>query len=126
MKKLLSIMMAAGLAIAINSCADKGQKAVDVYCDAVEKVAETVEKAPDAEAAMKALQDNDAMKEIQTVVKENADYKLTDGDKEKIKAASLKLMRAMNKYVNIPEDMIVNEVNSQVDNATTLGEIAKM
>lgn len=126
MKKLLSIMLVAVMAIAITSCADKGQKAVDAYCDAIAKVTETVENAPDAEAAMKALQDDQALKDVQTIVKENADYKLTDADKEKIKAASTKLMRAMNKYINLPEEMLTNEVNSQVDNATTLGEVAKM
>lgn len=119
------MLMVAVLAIAVSACASQGEKAVDAYCDALDKASELIEKAPNAEAAMDALNNEQDIDGVKKLVKENADYELTDKDKDKIKAANIRMMKAMNKFIHLPEDMIETEINKQIDDAKTLGEIAK-
>lgn len=125
MKKLFSMLMVAVLAIAVSACASQGEKAVDAYCDALDKASELIEKAPNAEAAMDALNNEQDIEDVKNLVKENADYELTDKDKEKIKTANMRMMKAMNRFIHLPEEMIETEMNNQIESATKLGDIAK-
>ena len=68
------------------------------------------------------------------IVTENASYELTQADKDKIKNAMGKLMRATITKAfelqgqKVPEgqlDMMVNMATATVDNATTLGDLHK-
>ena len=120
MKKLFSMLMVAVLAIAVSACASQGEKAVDAYCDALDKASELIEKAPNAEAAMDALNNEQDIEDVKNLVKENADYELTDKDKEKIKTANMRMMKAMNKFIHLPEEMIETEMNNQIESAGTI------
>lgn len=77
--------------------------------------------------------------DIWTIIKENSDYKLTKGDKEKLKKSYNRLLKVayekssefspseeLKKVVKSQLDLMMQAVDSNIENAETLGDIRSL
>ncbi|MDE5595742.1 MAG: hypothetical protein K2I89_09255, partial [Muribaculaceae bacterium] len=124
MKRIKSIiaLVAVALTLGLGSCS-KSSNPADEFASALDKLAKQTESIKSQEESM-ALQSS--VEAADAIAKENASYELTPADKENIKKAMSKFMRAA--FVKafelqgqeVPEgqlDMMVNMATASVDNA---------
>ena len=133
--KFLCGIVILGLTINLSSC-ESSNTPVDRLVEIIDKATEQV----------KDSKSNDALDNIQSamvadgaeaLIKDNADYELTDSDKSKLKKSMEKLVRAafeksityynfdddVKKNLRAQIDMAVAGINTTIDNAKTLSEI---
>ena len=122
-------------AMALLSCVR--QTPVDRYTEIMGKLTEEIEKCQDISDITR-ISNSRLGEESTAIIQENADYELTDSDKEKIKEANDRMMQAIfNKTVElsgIPTEMhsrvqaqmntTIEMFNAEIDNSKTLGDLS--
>ncbi|MCH5233072.1 MAG: hypothetical protein J1E78_05465 [Muribaculaceae bacterium] len=136
-KFLFAGCLAAAMSVAV-SCG-KSNNPVDQYVDVLDKAISTMEKVNSAEelsTAQSLISPEDAAE----IVRNNADYELTEADKEKLKKAEHKLIdlsiEKTLKYNNLPEEykeaakaqmeLLIDANDKRIDNAKTLGDLGNL
>ena len=139
MKKLqflLGILMILG-ACQLSSCGKGGGNSpVDQYVEVLDqatKKAEQISSMSDLLNVQAIISPQEAM----NIINENADYELTDSDKNKLKKSYDKLLRVaydktiefgglsedMKKQTKAQIDLIIDAANKGIENAKTFGEL---
>lgn len=129
----LIVILGAGL---LFSCGKGGKSPVDQYVEILDQATEKAEKISSMADVLN-VQQIISTEETTKLLKDNADYELTDKDKEKLKKSYDKLLKvAYNKtteYSGIPDSMkkqtdgqlelIIEAANKVIDNAHTLSDL---
>ena len=138
LKFLLSFVILLA-ACQLSSCGKGGNSPVDQYVEILDnatKQAEKINSMSDLMNVQQIISPEDAME----IVRNNADYKLSDSDKDKLKKSYDKLVRvAYDKtaeYSGLPEEMkdqlkgqvelVIEAANKAIDAAQTMGELNGM
>ena len=136
MKKLKLFLGLLGIvgAFLIVSCGHKsGNSPVDQYVEVIDNATEKAKQLSSLED-LSNLQEIILPSEAVEIISNNADYVLTDKDKEKIKKSFDKLLRAAYdktaEYQGVPGDLRKTQVdillqgaNNQIDASRTLGDL---
>lgn len=141
MKILLKIGIVFCLGITLLQVASchKEENPVDKYVAILEETINSIENVKSQEDLLN-LKPVINQEEAITFLRESSDYKLTDRDKEKLKAAEDKLMRATfektKQFGILPVsseedaktqmDMVISVLNEKIDQAKTLGDLNRI
>lgn len=134
--KILIMVIMAVATIQLWSCSKGGNSPVDQYVEILENATNKAEKI----SSMSELLDVQAIispEKAMQILKDNADYELTDKDKAKLKKCYDKLLKvAYDKtaeYGGLPAelreqtkaqvDLVIEVANKGIDNAKTLGDL---
>lgn len=139
MKKILVILALVSIVSLsqLSSCGKGGNSPVDQYVEVLDeatKKAEQINSMSDLMNVQAIISPEEAM----NIMRENAAYELTDGDKEKLKKSFDKLLRVAYEktaeYGGIPEslkeqakgqvDLMIEAANNGIDQAKTLGDLS--
>ena len=141
MKKLISTLCLAFFLITglqLSSCAggSDSNSPVAQYVELLEKATKQIEGISNLEE-LKDVQRGVESQQATTLLLESKDYVLTDSDKEKLKKATDKMLKAvfdksielsgleedMKKTMKDQSELAIEAVNKNIDKATTLGQI---
>lgn len=143
MKKTVKLFLMGCLclvALTIASCSSSNSDSpVGQYVDIINKMTDQLEKInslQEAQNVQAVISPEDAME----LFNKYSDYKLTDGDKDKIKEAQDKMLRTVMKksieFSNISEemkkaseaqiDLAIDAANLKIDKAETFGDLNKL
>lgn len=137
--KIFTIGLVALLACGFASCHKGGNTPVDQFVELMDEATKKAEKI-NSVSELQNVQDIISQEDALKIVRENPDYVLTNGDKDKIKKSYDKLLRtAYEKTAELsgfPEEikqqskaqieLIIDAANKGIDNATTLGDLSGM
>ena len=136
---ILFSLIAFSCCISVSSCGKSGNTPVDQFTDLLEQATQKAEKISsmaDLVNVQEIISPEDAMK----ILQENADYKLSDSDKDKLKKSYDKLLKVAYEktaeYSGLPDeykkqakaqvDLIIEAANNSIDQAKTLGDLNHM
>ena len=127
-KTVLSLALAV-MVMALTSCGNKAGNPAEEFAAYLDKIAGQV-KSYNSETDFEKIQPE--MEAADKIVTDNADYELTDNDRQAIKDALGNFYRTtMSKSFELANqqvsegqlDMMVNMITSSIDNIKTLGEL---
>ena len=137
MKKLNFILSFVILlaAVSFNSCGKGGDTPVDQIVELLDEATKKTE-AINSMAELSDVKNIISPQEVWNIIRDNSDYELTKGDKEKLKKSYNKLVHVafektseyvpsdeLKKAVKSQLDLMMEAIDKNIDDASTLGDI---
>ena len=132
----MGLVMVAMFALAVSCTKKEAISPVDRYIEILDEATRKTEAISSMDELIN-FQDIISPQEAFDLVKENADYKLTDKDKDKLKKSFDKLLKVayektadlggfpeeIKKQTKAQGDLFIEAANKRIDEAATLGEL---
>ena len=139
MKKMVRILLLAFLVcgLSLSSCKKGSSSPVDEYVEVIDNTTKEAKKINSLNDFMNFQQFTEP-EEAKVIVRQNADYVLTEKDKKKLKESYGNLLKVAYEktleFGGVPEelkkqakeqvDLIIDGANKTIDNANTLGDLS--
>lgn len=140
MKKLTTLLslLLIFTAATLSSCGKGGNSPVDQIVEILDQATKKTENI-NSMSDLTNVKDIISPEKVWTIIQNNSDYELTKGDKEKLKKSYNKLVNTafdkscefvpseeMKKLVKNQLDLMLEAIDKNIDNATTLGDIRSL